>query len=191
MTNLGILISSNKTVFTTQEAKLLLGMDNMFSLRNFLHRQKKSGLMGNPYRGIWTLPNYDIFELASKLRKNSYISLQTVLSREGIIFQEYGNMITLVSDNTLTKKIGTQKFSYHKIRNNILVNPLGIISTEKYDIASPERAICDYIYLYKQTSFDAPEHLNISLLEKLQTIYPQSTVLNIKKLITHVGHTKT
>ena len=129
MNNITILISSNKSVFTTQETKLLLGMNNLFSLRNFLHRQKKSGLLTNPYRGIRALPNYDTLELASKLKKNSYISLETVLYKEGIIFQQYPHITTLVSDNTLTKKIGKQQFKYCKIKKEILASPLGIIST--------------------------------------------------------------
>jgi hypothetical protein len=53
----------------------------------------------------------------------------------------------------------------------------------KYMMATKERAICDRIYLTPSYYFDNLSNLNIKLLEKLSTIYNNSTNLRIKKLI--------
>jgi hypothetical protein len=53
--------------------------------------------------GIFALPHYDPFEFATQFKKNSYISFETVLKQEGIIFQDYGKTIFLASDRRETK----------------------------------------------------------------------------------------
>jgi hypothetical protein len=68
-------------------------------------------------------------ELASKLRKKSYISLETVLQSAGIIFQDYSHTITLVSDNSVSHEIEGKIYQFSKIKDTILANSLGIINT--------------------------------------------------------------
>ena len=97
--------------------------------------------------GIYGFIQYDTMELAASLRKKSYISLETVLQLSGIIFQDYPNTITLVSDNTLEREMDGKQMQFFKIKDAILLNPLGIDYSGKYLIASKERAICDRIYL--------------------------------------------
>ena len=93
----------------------------------------------------------------------------------------------MASDNTLVLNIKWINYEYHKLNNNILINPTGIINYKnKYMIASKERAVCDMIYLYKNFYFDNINSLNINKLEALQDIYNKSTALNIKKLIKNV-----
>jgi hypothetical protein len=53
--------------------------------------------------GIFAFPHYERFEFATVFHKNSYISFETVLKKEAIIFQDYGNTLLLASDKTLTK----------------------------------------------------------------------------------------
>jgi hypothetical protein len=53
--------------------------------------------------GLYAFPRFDHFEFATLLKKNSYISFETVLKKEAIIFQDYGNTLFLASDKTLTK----------------------------------------------------------------------------------------
>jgi hypothetical protein len=50
-------------------------------------------------------------------------------------------------------------------------------------IASPERALCDRIYLTPQYYFDNLSNLNIGLLSKLSSIYNKRTALEINHLI--------
>jgi len=131
------------------------------------------------------LKAYDKRELASKIRKKSYIGLETVLQKEGIIFQNYEHMLTLVSDNSLEIKMGDNIYHYTKIKNSILSNPIGIVDTGKYMVATKERALCDRIYLTPSYYFDhiTKDILDITLLKKLSTIYNKATYLRINQLI--------
>jgi len=60
--------------------------------------------MEKVYYGIWKLidRDLDIFELACKINKTSYISFETVLKMHGAIFQYYES-IFLASDKSIEK----------------------------------------------------------------------------------------
>ncbi len=172
-----------KTVFTTEELKSIFDTPNGSYINLLLQPLKRKKILNNLAYGVWAFKDYDVLELASKLKSFSYISLETVLQQSGIIFQEYSKTITLVSNNTLTKNIDGVSFQYHKIRDTILTNPLGIISKNNILMASPERAVADMIYLYKNIYFDNLSALDVQKLEVLAEIYPKSTILQINKLI--------
>ena len=105
MKNFDLLLRSGKTIFGYSNLSLLLGTDNINTLKSFIQRAVKQGLIQKLANGIYALYTYDPLELAATLREKSYISLETVLQKNGIIFQDYSNAITLVSDNTLEKHI--------------------------------------------------------------------------------------
>ncbi|MFA6256055.1 MAG: hypothetical protein WC606_02620 [Candidatus Absconditabacterales bacterium] len=183
MINIANLINTGKTVFTSEEMGLILGIENKHTLKNSIQRLSKSGILYHHPGNIRSLKTYDHMELASKLRKKSYISLETVLQSAGIIFQDYSHTITLVSDNSVSHEIEGKIYQFSKIKDTILANSLGIINTGKYMIASPERALCDRIYLTPQYYFDNLSNLNIGLLSKLSSIYNKRTALEINHLI--------
>jgi len=184
------LIDSNNTVFTVSELKILFNIKDPTQLNHIMQRMKNQDIVKNLWYGIWALNDYDKLELWSKLRKNSYISLEYVLQKNWIIFQSYDKTITLAGNNTFTKEIDGLTFEYHKIKPSILTNPLWLVYTWKYYIATPERAICDMIYLYKNISFDNIKPLNAELLSELSTIYPKTTSILINKLIKNVKSRK-
>lgn len=189
MKHFDILLHSGKTVFDYASLGLLLKTTDRDMLKSFIQRAVKNNLLQKVENGIYSLGNYDLYELTGSLRKKSYISLETVLQKEGIIFQDYSWIITLVSDNSLTKEVAGKRIQFSKIKESILLNPLGINSTGTYMIASPERAICDRIYLSGETFFDHLHSIDLKKLEEIGTIYPKSTRLVIKKLIAHAANT--
>lgn len=176
------LINSLKTVFRKKDILNILDFKTDMALDKFLYRAKEEGFLKNVYYWIYTLQKYDILELASKIKKKSYISLETVLKKQWVIFQYYDNVF-LVSDNSLSKKIEWVNFIYHKIKDSILLNPLWIENNWKYMIACKERAICDRIYLSKNYYFDNLDDIDHDKLEKISKIYENKRViLEIKKL---------
>jgi len=184
------LIDSNNTVFTVSELKILFNIKDPTQLNHIMQRMKNQDIVKNLWYGIWALNDYDKLELWSKLRKNSYISLEYVLQKNWIIFQSYDKTITLAGNNTFTKEIDWLTFEYHKIKPSILTSPLWLVYTWKYYIATPERAVCDMIYLYKNINFDNIKSLNAELLSELSTIYPKTTSILINKLIKNVKSRK-
>lgn len=189
---INILLSTKKTVFSTGELKQLFKKENGSYINTSLQPLKKSGILINPMKSIRSFKEYDILELGAKLKSQSYISFETVLQQAGVIFQTYEYTITLASDNTVTKHVVWADFTYHKIKNTILTNPMGIYNHEnKYMIASPERAVCDMVYLYHNIYFDNLTPLNADLIDELAPIYPKTTILLLKKLADHVRSSTT
>lgn len=179
------LLSSKKTIFTYSDIKTILSKDNIDTIKSFFARWVSEGIFINLYKGIYWFKNYNVCELGVKLKKNSYISFETILKKEGVIFQDYGNSIFLASDNTITKITNNTTFHYLKLKSSILTNPLWIINTWGYMVATPERAICDRLYLSPNYYFDNLQWINYMLLENIAQMYNKRVILAVKKMIYH------
>lgn len=180
--NISSLINSWKTVFTTDDLRLLLDMQHPQSLRNYLSKLWKQDILRSLAYGVRWLREYNIYELVTKLKKNSYVSLETVLYKHGIIFQDYGQKLFACSDNTLTKKTTQYTVIYHKLKPALLFNPLGIEHQRTYSIATPERAVCDRLYLNPWYYFDDLSALSWTKLDQLSKLYPTSVSVALEKL---------
>ena len=73
------LLQSGKTVFTIQDLAQLLNYSNTYSVRNFVYKAKQQGIINMIAYGIYALPEYNSYELATKRKKNSYVSGETIL----------------------------------------------------------------------------------------------------------------
>ncbi len=181
------IIASWKTVFTYHDIRVLLWIENYHTIRNFLKRREQQGVFQHIYKWIYTLYKPNKFELAVKIKKNSYISFETVLKKEWVIFQDYWNTLFLASDNTWEKTVWDITYRYLKLKDSILHNPLWMIHHWNYAIASPERAICDRLYLSKEYYFDSIEHINIKKIQKISKLYNKRVVLAVHKMIKNVA----
>ncbi len=176
------LLQTHKTVFTLQDIQTILEIPTLQGAKSFLRRAKKNNSLIHIRQNIWALPNYDHREVVEKIRKNAYISLETVLYQSGIIFQYYQNITTCVSDDSRNYTLDDREYRFCKIKDEILHNPIGIKNFETYRIAMPERALCDLVYLYPNTTIDNPIGINQTRLKQILPIYPEKTILAIKKL---------
>lgn len=100
----------------------------------------------------------------------SYISLETVLSKEGVVFQHYDKIFVV---SYLTREIvcDGQTYVFKKIKNPVLTNSLGIEKKENYSMAIKERAFMDILYLYKDYHFDNLASINWDVCFDLLPIY--------------------
>ena len=180
------ILKSWKTVFTYDDIQILLWIESRNTIKSFLDRQIKAWIFESKFRWIYALSKFDIFEFASKLKKNSYISFETVLKQSSIIFQDYWKTIFLASDNTITKKVSWTEFKYLKIKNDILHNPLWLISKGNFLIATAERAICDRLYLSKDYYFDNLDWIDKKRLKEVSKIYNRRVISEVDNLIKNV-----
>lgn len=182
------LIQSKKTVFTYQDLGILLWIKSRNTIKSLLARYVDNWLLRNIYAWIYVLPNYNEYELATKIKKNSYISFETVLKPAWVIFQDYWNKIFLASDKTWEKISDWLNFEYRKLRYDILYNQLWIEHKWQYAIATPERALCDRLYISKNYFFDNIEHLNFVKLREIAQIYNKRVFLSVNKMIDDFEH---
>ena len=63
-------------------------------------------------------------------------------------------------------------YSYRKLKGEILVNPAGVIRIEDHvNIATPERAFLDLLYLRTEFYFDNLSPINRRMVKKLLPLY--------------------
>ncbi len=158
---------SGQTVFSLRD---LLSVNSKYSgnkLNSALKYLVKNGDLIRISKGLYALDkSYSIQEFANKFRIPSYISLYTVLFEKGVVFQPYES-IYVISKRSETKLINGKNIIYKKIKDEILLNPLGIESVDGVYKASVERAICDKIYLGGPEYFDNLRGVNFDKLDKL------------------------
>ncbi len=172
-----ILLKNKQTVFNTTDLAFLWQIKDRDTLKSKIYYLTKKKKLVRLHQGIFALDNnYNKFELAGKLKNPSYISLETVLAKESIIFQ-YSSNISSVSNLSRYYDVDKTKYTYRKIKNSILLNQTGIIYKDTYAIATRERAFLDMIYLNSNYYFDNLEEIDWEKCQKMVKIY-QSRRLN-------------
>lgn len=152
-------LKSKATVFSFKELLLLSG-EKPGTLMQRLNYYVKKGVLHGVRRGLYAKDKeYNKLELATKIYTPSYVSFETVLAQEGIIFQYYTS-IFVATYQTRAIVCDNQQYEFRKIKDAILTNAAGIKNKEFYFIASKERAFLDTLYLNKEYHFD-----NLSLLD--------------------------
>lgn len=163
------LYNNQRTVFRLRDIALLTGETNFISLNRKVNYAVRTGKLLNPRKGIYAKPGYKPEELACSVYAPSYISLEYVLQKEGIIFQ-YDTRITSVSYLTKNIRVDGRIYRFRKIKNNVLINTSGIVQQgEQINIATAERAFLDLFYLSKEYYFD---NLNPLSREKIFSLLP-------------------
>jgi hypothetical protein len=174
---LATIYNKNQTVFTFRELVLLDETIDIKFLKQRINYHVKTGKLLNLRKGIYAKLDYNPEELASKVYSPSYISLEYVLRKEGMLFQ-YSDAITCISYLSRDMIVKENEISFRKIKNSILLNTLGIRRQENgINIATPERAFLDRLYLNGNIYTDFYEKLNKNLVFRLLEIY-NSKILN-------------
>lgn len=170
-----LIYNNPSTVFTLSSVALLSGEVNFKSLNQKLNYFVRTGKLLNPRKGIYTKPEYDTLELSCVLYTPSYISLEFVLQKAGVIFQ-YDSSITAVSYLSRSLEIDGHTISYRKIKNEILIDLSGIKRIDNINIASPERAFLDMLYLNRSYYFDNMRALDTSMIQRLLPMYDSKSL---------------
>ena len=115
------------SVFTMQGIAMAYGQGlDRVTVKNRMINYVRSGEILNPRKGIYAKPGYDEKELACLLYTPSYLSLEYVLQRAGVVFQ-YSDAVTSVGNLSRTLEIDGKVYRYRKIKGEILVDTSGII----------------------------------------------------------------
>ena len=178
---LEVLLRSPRTVFSTKDAALLWGEDKESTITARLNKYVKAGKLIRVRRGFYTKDkSYNRFELATRIYTPSYISFETVLTREGINFQYYGN-IFVASYINREIEINGQKISFIRMKDYVLSNTTGIEHKDEISIATKERAFLDRIYITKEYHFDNLGSLDWDKIFEILPIY------NNKRMVKRVN----
>lgn len=164
------LSESSRSAFNTKSIALMLNQKRDSSLTKRLNYYVKKGYLSNPRKGIYAKKNCNLEELAGLVFVPSYISLEYVLQKAGVIFQ-YDSAITSVSYLNREIEMMGQTYRYRQIKGEILYCLDGIERRDDINIATPERAILDLMYLDSECYFDNLNGINKKRLMQLLPIY--------------------
>lgn len=165
------LYKDDRTVFRLIDVAMLVGKTDIQALSKKLNYYVGKGQLQNPRKGIYTKPGYNHEELACRLYSPSYISLEYVLQKAGVIFQ-FDTQITVVSYLSRSIEVETRSYRFRKIKGELLVNTTGLTLLPNHvNIAGHERAFLDMLYLSPHFYFDNLNPLDKTLLIKLLPIY--------------------
>ncbi len=161
---------SQLTVFRLRDIAILLGEQDFSNIKAKVNYYVSRNVIKNIRKGIYVKEGYSANELAGRLYVPSYISLDTVLLKAGIIFQ-YSDKITAISYLSRDLTVDDYEISYRKIKTSVLLNSKGINREGNVNIASGERAVLDTLYLNKEFYFDNLNSIDRVKLENIASIY--------------------
>lgn len=168
---LEVLLRSTKTIFSSKDVSLLWGEENNEVIKKRLNKYVTAGKLVRVRRGFFAKDkNYDRFELATRINTPSYISFETVLTREGVNFQYYGN-IFVASYINREIDIEGQKITFVRMKDYVLSNTTGVEHKVGYAIATRERAFLDRVYVSKDYHFDNLRSLDWNKVIEILPIY--------------------
>jgi hypothetical protein len=166
---LSAILKSNKTVFTFKDVALLWQEPASQATRVRINYYINKGKLIKLRRGIYAKSNnYNKLELATRIFTPAYVSFETVLASEGLVFQIY-EKIYVASYVTREIIIDKKVYSYRRIKLPVLTNPLGVLQDGITSVASKERAFLDILYANKDYHFDSLHSLE---WEKVFEILP-------------------
>ncbi len=125
--------------------------------RGLVERISK-GLYANPYNR----PSPE--EVAMVLRSPSYFSLEAALAREGILSQSPTTLTLITTDLPYTFHALDRTFEYHHIQRPYFT---GFRDQGSFDLAHPEKALLDLIYIRHLRTRELDEERTRSLLDDM------------------------
>lgn len=165
-----------RTVFRLSDITMLFPQSNNQYTSDRIGYYVQTNRLLNLRKGIYAKPDYNPLEFANILYTPSYISLEYVLQQAGIIFQ-YDSRFTSVSYLSREVEVDNNIYSYRRIKEEIIIDTTGIIcNKDNTNVATPERAFLDMLYLNKAFYFDNPNPLNIQLINKILPAYQSKTL---------------
>jgi predicted transcriptional regulator of viral defense system len=174
MNKLVELARSGKRVFSAQDLSVIWGYSDENKLFELIKYNTRKCNFFTLARGLYSIYDYTeseirqdtglMYEIANKLEPNSYISLYTVLAKEGLIHQYYDRIFS-IAKRSFTRKVKGVVFEYKRVKDSILMNDWGITSEGGVRIASVERAVLDSRYVFPKWEIENIERVNQSLLK--------------------------
>jgi predicted transcriptional regulator of viral defense system len=187
ITNIERLALSGKKVFTTQDLAVIWQISERRRLIELIKYYLRKKRLLHLHKGVYAYgKDYTPLDIAQKLVPLSYISLYTTSQLHGLTFQYYETIYT-ISLKSRKYKIEERDYMYHRVKESIFYNQLGIVQTERYTMADKERTITDCLYVFPNFAFDNVRGIDKEKLLELSKIYKNSRlerrVLELIKMI--------
>lgn len=176
---LAAILKSPKTVLTINDIALIWEDSNAGAVKSRLSYYVRNGDLFRVRRGVYVKnKQYNKLELATRIFTPSYVSFETVLAKEGLIFQ-YQTKIQLASYLGRELEIDGQVYSYKKLKDAIILNSIGVENLDETSTAIRERAFLDTLYANDNYHFDNLRSLDWEKVFAILPIYDNKRMMKI------------
>jgi hypothetical protein len=171
------ILRSNKTVLSSKDVALLWHDPGTSATRVRLHYYVQKGDLYRIRKGLYAKSrDYNRLELATRIFTPAYVSFETVLAKEGLIFQYY-DRIFVASYLNREITVDGQVYSFQKIKTRLLINPVGVAHVSETSLATKERAFLDTLYVNADYQFDNIGSLNWEKVFEILPIYSNQRMI--------------
>lgn len=165
------ILRSPKTVFSLEDMALLWEESRTQAVRVRLSYYVRQGKLHRIRKGLYAKDKrYNKLELATRIYTPSYVSFETILAQEGLIFQ-FHTQISIASYLTREIEVDGQVYSFRKIKLPILMAPSGVEHKNETSLATRERAFLDSLYLRGGYQLDNPTGLDWNKVMEMLPVY--------------------
>ncbi|MDD2595243.1 MAG: hypothetical protein PHD11_05435 [Bacteroidales bacterium] len=178
--------TDKRSVFRLSDVAMLVNEFDFDSINYRLNYAVRTGKLLNPRKGIYTKPEYKFEELACLLYTPVYISFQSVLYRSGVIARHDGT-VTLAGYLSRNINIDDKNIRITKLKGEILVSTYGVAIKNDINIATPERAFLDTLYIDSNAHFDNLSGLNKKKICEMLPLYGSKTIAKRAKQLLKDG----
>lgn len=154
----------NLEVFTTQEFVNVFGVSRSVAAVK-LTRYKQAGYLISPRRSVYYLANEveDKFKIANKVYSPSYISLDSALSKYGLIPETVYTITSVTTKATREFTDDQTIYRYYRIKKEVFT---GYHKEGNTLWADPEKAVVDYLYFVALGKRELNDRLQLDKLDK-------------------------
>jgi len=174
-----VLKKHNLEVFTKQDFENIFDMGREVSAVK-LSRYKKSSYFVSPKSGVFYLKGEvsNKFKIANKVYKPSYVSLDTALSKHGIIPETVYTITSITTKATREFNDDNTTYKYFRIKKQAYT---GYVLADDVFIADPEKSVVDYLYFVALGKRVLNDRMDLTKLDK-QKIYNYADLFDSKRL---------
>ena len=152
----------NKPYWSVADLQKILGYQSRETLLVALHRLVREGVLTRMRRGIYrvSIRAVEAARLANLLYTPSYLSFESALSRYGILSQVPYTVTLATTRRSKKTTLDGTAVEYRQLRKDLF---FGHGLEKGLDIAEPEKALLDALYLMKRGKLSlALEELDLS-----------------------------
>jgi len=173
MYRIDTLLKLKEKLFHTNDIALLWGINNKNTLYTTIKRYVQKGILIPIHKGFYStisLDQIDPFKLAvGYLHRFAYVSCETVLIREGIIFQKE-NYLTLISSVSKKFTISNRPYLVRQLKDSYLYYDRGIDRIDGVLTANVERSVADLLYFNSNYYFDNEKKIDWKEVREIRKV---------------------
>lgn len=178
------LLKKRLFIFTPRDFELTFQVPK-YKAKYFLEKESNGGLFLRLKRGLYSLktdlPSEE--ELANRLYRPSYISFEYALASYNILPEMTYSVTSATTKPTRTFTVNNKAFSYFTIKKEAYTGYILLKREEKsFLMATPEKALVDYLYFVALGKKTNNERLNTSPLKK-EKLIEYASLYDREKLI--------